>query len=96
MVLPCWVWLDAPVYLPLFWIPCSTLTKRSRAVREMGVALGAVKRSAWLGSGWQLPYQLVERSSTEARELHSGAVAFHRRAPRPPVESTAEKSGWAR
>ena len=34
-----------PVYLPLFWIPCSTLTKRSRVVWETGVPLEVVKRS---------------------------------------------------
>ena len=75
----------APACHPLFWIPRSTLIKRSGAVWEMGAALGAVRRSAWLGSGWQGPYQLVRRSSTEARELHRGAAAFHHRAPRPPA-----------
>ena len=61
MVLPCWAWLDAPVYLPLSWIPCSALTKRRRAALEMGVALGAVMRSALFGSGQQVQYQLAGR-----------------------------------
>ena len=37
-------------YLPLFWMLCSTLIKRNRAVQGRGAALGAVERSGWLGS----------------------------------------------
>ena len=48
MVRPCWAWRDAPRLPPLFWIPCSALTKRSRAVWEMGVALGA---HSWAADG---------------------------------------------
>ena len=108
----------APACLPLFWILYSTLIKRSRTVREMGAALEAVKRSGWLGSGWQGPYQRcapprwwkggcyscppspprwrwlpsptppppsphLDRSSTEAGELHRGATTSQRRAPWP-------------
>ena len=66
-------------YFPIVWMLCSTLIKRSRAVREISAALEAVKRSGWLDSGWQGPYQLVGRSSTEARELHRGAATSRRR-----------------
>ena len=44
-------------YFPIVWMLCSTLIKRSRAVREISAALEAVKRSGWLDSGWQGPYQ---------------------------------------
>ena len=91
-----WAWRDAPCLPPPILDPLLYADQEKRAVREMGADLGAVKRSAWLGNGWQGPYQLVGRSSTEAREQHRGAAAFHRRAPRPLVESTAERSGWAR